>query len=152
MVRPCERRRFVFLSARLRATRRPFAGYKPLPPTIFPAGDPSMVRTILFAFCLLTFCLSRLALADPPGPTQPATPQQVHQAVGRAIGYLQTESAAWLSQRKCAACHHVAMPLWALGEAERQGYAIDRTFVADTAEAALGGPEKMIASKLVSDP
>jgi len=30
------------------------------------------------------------------------------------------------------------MPLWALGEAERQGYAVDQKFVADTAESLLG--------------
>ena len=73
-------------------------------------------------------------------------------SVGRAVGYLQTESAAWLSQRKCAACHHAGMPLWALGEARLQGYAVDRKSLADTIEANLGGPEKLIASRLVPGP
>src|SRR5258708_31909053 len=65
---------------------------------------------------------------------------------------MQTESAAWLNTRKCAACHHVPMVLWSLSEAERQGYAIDKKFVTDTAQATLGSPEKMIASKLFNDP
>src|SRR4029078_2068676 len=69
-----------------------------------------------------------------------------------AIGYLQTESAAWLNTRKCAACHHVPMPLWALGEAERQGYAIDRKFVADTTESLLGSKDKLMASKIFPNP
>jgi hypothetical protein len=82
----------------------------------------------------------------------PATTPQVHQTVDRAIKYLQTESAAWLRTRKCAACHHVPMPLWALGEAERQGYAIDRKFVADTTESLLGSRDKLMASKIFPNP
>jgi hypothetical protein len=111
-----------------------------------------MARTSWLSVLFFGLCLPRLALADEPAPIPPATPQRIHQTVDRAIGYLQTESAAWLSQRKCAACHHVPMPLWALSEAGRQGYAIDRKFVADTTEATLGSPEKMIASRLVSGP
>ena len=95
-----------------------------------------MARTSWFAALLLGICLSRLVMADEPAPVaRPATAQHVQQSVERAIGYLQAESAAWLKQRKCAACHHAAMPLWALNEASRQAYAIDRKFVADTAEA-----------------
>jgi hypothetical protein len=65
---------------------------------------------------------------------------------------MQTESAAWLNTRKCAACHHVPMPLWALSEAERQGYAIDKKFVADTTESLLGSKDKLMASKIFPNP
>src|SRR5213594_1209566 len=82
----------------------------------------------------------------------PATTEQIQQAVDRAIGYLQTESAAWLNTRKCAACHHVPMPLWALSEAERQGYAIDKKFLADTVESLLGSKDKLLASKIFPNP
>src|SRR4051794_37505730 len=101
---------------------------------------------------LLGCLLSGPALADGPVAFPPATPQQVHQAVDRAVGYLRTESAAWLSQRTCAACHHAPLPLWALGEADRQGYAIDRKYVADTIEGALGSADKMIAARLAAGP
>jgi len=111
-----------------------------------------MARTSSFAVFFLGFCLSRLALAGGPALIPVATPHRVQQTVERAIGYLQTESAAWLSQRKCAACHHAAMPLWSLSEAGRQGYAIDRKFVAETTEAILGSREKMMASKILSNP
>src|SRR5881296_792888 len=111
-----------------------------------------MARTSWLVAFSLGLCLSRVALADKSAAIPPATSQQVQQAVQRAVGYLQTESAAWLSQRKCAACHHAPMPLWALGEADRQGYAIDKKFVTDTTEATLGSLEKMIASKLVGGP
>jgi hypothetical protein len=44
------------------------------------------------------------------------------------------------------------MPLWALGEAERQGYAIDKKFVADTAESLLGSRDKLMATKIFPNP
>ncbi len=87
-----------------------------------------------------------------PLPFRPATTEQVQQTVDRAIGYLQTESAAWLNTRKCAACHHVPMPLWALSEAKRQGYTIDEKFVADTTESLLGSKAKLMASKIFPNP
>jgi hypothetical protein len=65
---------------------------------------------------------------------------------------LQTESAAWLKMRKCAACHHVPMPLWALGEAQRQGYAIDRKFLTETTESLLGNRDKLMASRVFPNP
>src|SRR5207302_7790737 len=74
------------------------------------------------------------------------------QAVDRAIGYLQTESAAWLNTRKCAACHHAPMPLLALGEAEQQGYTIDKKYLADTTESLLGSRDKLMASKIFPNP
>jgi hypothetical protein len=111
-----------------------------------------MARTSLLAWLLLGLCLSRPALADEPPPVPRATAQQVQQTVDRAIGYLQTESAAWLKTRKCAACHHVPLPLWALSEAERQGYAIDKKFVEGTMESLLGGRDQLMASRIFPNP
>jgi hypothetical protein len=111
-----------------------------------------MARSFAFAWFLLGLCLSWPALADEPTSIPRATTPQVHQTVDRAIGYLQTESAAWLNTRKCAACHHVPMPLWALSEAERQGYAIDKKFVAETTESLLGSRDKLMASKVFPNP
>ena len=111
-----------------------------------------MARTSSLAWFLLGLCLSRPALAVEPTSIPRATTLQVHQTVDRAIRYLQTESAAWLKTRKCAACHHVPMPLWALSEAERQGYAIDKKFLADTTESLLGSRDKLMASKIFPNP
>ena len=111
-----------------------------------------MTRTSSLAWFLLGLCLSRPALAVEPTSIPRATPQRVHQTVDRAIGYLQTESASWLKTRHCAACHHLPMPLWALGEAERQGYAIDKKFLADTTESLLGSKDKLMASKIFPNP
>ena len=115
-------------------------------------GDLFMARTSLLATLFLGFCSSQPAFAGAPAAIPGATTQQVQQTVERAVGYLRTESAAWLNTRGCAACHHVPMPLWALSEAGRQGYAVDKKFLADTAEATLGSMKKMIASKLINDP
>jgi Prenyltransferase and squalene oxidase repeat len=111
-----------------------------------------MAHRARFAVLFLGLCISRIALADPPPPLPSATPQQVRQSVDRAITWLQTESSTWLTQRKCAACHHAAMPLWALSEAGRMGYHIDQKFVADTFESILGSRRNMIASKIEPDP
>ncbi|HVC97383.1 MAG TPA: hypothetical protein VND64_27120, partial [Pirellulales bacterium] len=87
-----------------------------------------------------------------PAAFPPATTEQIQRTVDRAIGYMQTESAAWLNTRKCAACHHVPMPIWALSEAERQGYAIDKKFLADTTDSLLGSRDKLLSSKIFPNP
>ena len=116
-----------------------------------------MASTFASAVTVLGFVFSAVALAEEPAATtpaaiSPATPEQVHQTVERAIGYLQTESAAWLNTRGCAACHHVPLALWALGEADRQGYPTDKKYVTDTVERLLGSKEKLLASKIFPDP
>src|SRR5712692_3191098 len=123
-----------------------------LPPSIVPQRGLIVARACPFAVFIPAFCLSHLVLAEEPASVPSSTPQQVQQSVERAIGYLQTESAAWLNTRKCAACHHVPMPLWALSEAERQGYAIDKKFVAATTESLLGSRDKLMASKIFPNP
>jgi len=111
-----------------------------------------VARIIWTGVVLSGLFLCHPAVAGEPATVAAATAEQVRTAVGRAAGYLRTESATWLSQRKCAACHHAPMPLWAMEEAGRQGYAVDRKFVADLTEGALGSREKMIASKIIPDP
>jgi hypothetical protein len=115
-----------------------------------------MARTSSFAVVFLGLCLSRLAVADEPtaipAAIPPATNEQIQQTVDRAIPYLQTESGTWLSTRICAACHHAPMPFWALGEADRQGYAIDKKYLADKIESLLGSKDKLLASKIFPNP
>src|SRR5262249_44055102 len=92
------------------------------------------------------------AMADQPAPAPSATPAQVEQTVNRATKYLQSESASWLKIRKCAACHHVPMPLWALSAADRQGYTIDKKYVTELTESLLGSKEKLLATRIFPDP
>ncbi len=44
------------------------------------------------------------------------------------------------------------MPLWALSEADRQGYRIDKKYLADTFESLLGSKDKLLASKIFPNP
>lgn len=115
-----------------------------------------MARISPFILLSLGSCFATPARAEVPGAipavVSPATTEQIQQTVDRAIGYLQTESADWLNTRKCAACHHVPMPLWALGEAQRQGYEIDKKFLVDTTESLLGSRDKLMASKIFPNP
>lgn len=111
-----------------------------------------MPHTSVLTLLLTGLCFAHPAVGAEPEPIPRATPLQVHQAVDRAIGYLQTECAAWLKSRGCAACHHVPMPLWALSEADRRGYTIDKKFVSDTTESLLGSKDKLMASKIFPNP
>ncbi len=111
-----------------------------------------MTRTASLTWLLLGSCLSQPALAAAPPLIPRATTQQVHRSVDRAIEYLQAESADWLKSRKCAACHHVPMPIWALGEADRQGFAIDKKYLADTVESLLGSKDKLLSSRIFPNP
>lgn len=111
-----------------------------------------MARTSGVVALLLMLSLSSFAVADEPASIPPATPQQVQQTIERSIEYLQAECGDWLSERKCAACHHGGMPLWALSEAENQGYAIDKTFLADTIESLLGDKDKLLATRVFPNP
>src|SRR5580704_9133077 len=121
-------------------------------PPIVPSEDRSMPR--LSSLALVTaLCFCPAVFADKPAAApSPATPQQVHQSVERSLKYLQAESTSWLNLRKCAACHHVALPLWSMIEAERQGYSVDKKFVAETVDRTLGSREKMIGSRILPDP
>jgi hypothetical protein len=111
-----------------------------------------MTRTCCFALVVVALCLAPAAFADAPVATANATQPQVEQAIERSVGFLQTESATWLKQRRCAACHHVSMVMWSLSEAQRNGYAVDKTFLADTVEKTLGSEPKMISAGLIYDP
>ena len=111
-----------------------------------------MARIWAMAVIGLAIAITPQAAAEQPPAHPPATEPQVQQAVARAITYVQAESAAWLATRKCTACHHVPLPLWALSEAERNGYAIDKKFVAETIEHSIGSMDKMIAAGLFNDP
>ncbi len=74
--------------------------------------------------------------ADPAAPAEPtalvpaATPEQVTAAIDHGLVYLRDESAKWISEHKCASCHHAPMMVWAYGEAKRRGHKIDEAALA----------------------
>jgi hypothetical protein len=108
--------------------------------------NPSLTSLILVA------CLAGVGGANEPVAVPAANAEQIQQAVDRGIGYLQLESSAWLKTRKCAACHHAPLPLWALSEAGQHGYAIDKTYLTDTIESLLGSREALLSSRVFPNP
>ncbi|NQV88679.1 MAG: hypothetical protein HQ402_04010, partial [Parcubacteria group bacterium] len=111
-----------------------------------------MTHTFSSAASFLGICLSRFVIAGELAAIPSATTEQIHQTVERAIPYLEKESDAWLKSRGCAACHHAGMPFWALSEADRQGYAIDKKYLADKIESLLGSKDKLLASRIFPNP
>src|SRR5262245_6640774 len=111
---------------------------------------------------ILVWTISSNARADESTPSPPATvdlqpsptasPEQLRQTVDRATTYLQSESGTWLSTRKCAACHHAGMPLWALSVADQRGYTIDRQYLAERIEQLLGNEEQLFGSRVFPNP
>lgn len=119
-------------------------------------SDRFMARIPAFLVVSFSLCLATSTRAETPAaapsPFPSATTEQIHETVDRATDYIHTESAAWLNTRKCAACHHAPMVLWALSEAERQGYTIDKKFVTETTESLLGSKEKLLSSRIFPNP
>ena len=101
---------------------------------------------------MLAICLCKFAWAGKVVPQTQIETVKIQHSAERAIGYLQAESGGWVKQGRCAACHHVAMPLWALNEAGSQGYTVDRDFLNHIADVALGSPQKMIAAGIAENP
>jgi hypothetical protein len=46
-------------------------------------------------------------------------------SVERGLRFLQKEAFDWKATRKCAACHHASLMLWAANEARNRGYSVD---------------------------
>ncbi len=111
-----------------------------------------MLRASVLFAAFGGLCVLSPALAGESKSVPRATTPQVQKAVDRGISYVQKESAAWLSTRKCAACHHAPLAIWALAECERRGYAIDKKYLTQTTENILGGKDKLLASRIFPDP
>jgi hypothetical protein len=52
-------------------------------------------------------------------------------AISRAMTFLQQDAVKWRADRGCATCHHGTMTVWALGEAQAQGHAVDGAALAE---------------------
>ncbi len=53
-------------------------------------------------------------------------------AITKAIDFMQKDTVRWRAERQCATCHHGTMTVFALTEARRQGYDIDRPLLDET--------------------
>jgi Squalene-hopene cyclase N-terminal domain len=50
----------------------------------------------------------------------------VRRTITQAIPYVEQNARWWIEEKKCVACHRVAFTTWALSEADKQGFDVDR--------------------------
>ncbi len=90
----------------------------------------------LAALCALAAGGRSARSGEPETPASPAAAtaaQKGRAAAERGLGFLQKDAAAWRKERQCATCHHGTMTVWALAEAQRQGYAVPAGALTETA-------------------
>lgn len=78
----------------------------------------------------VTWTIALLALGADPEPAPP-TAAEVRPAVARGLGFLEKAGQAWLTERKCIACHHGAFMLRGHNEARQRGIPVDETKLAE---------------------
>lgn len=78
-------------------------------------------RWICWAVLLVGLGPVERVLADEKGPT----PDELRTAIERAIPLLEKASAGSADERTCFTCHNQAVPIFALAEAKKRGFAIN---------------------------
>jgi squalene-hopene/tetraprenyl-beta-curcumene cyclase len=61
----------------------------------------------------------------------PQQPSRVDATIDRGLGFLTRDALAWKNQHHCASCHHAALVIWAMREAEQRGHAVDKPVLAE---------------------
>src|SRR5262249_38837474 len=49
----------------------------------------------------------------------------------RGLGFLTKDALAWKNKHNCASCHHAALVIWAMREAQQRGHAVDEPVLAE---------------------
>jgi hypothetical protein len=60
-----------------------------------------------------------------PGPTA------VDAAIARGLAFLRKDALAWKDEHNCVSCHHAALVVWSMREAESRGHAVDAPVLAE---------------------
>ena len=78
------------------------------------------------------------ALCDDTPSATPATAvptaQQARQTVERSLGFLEHDALKWRKEHECATCHHGTLTVWALNEAQHNGYEVKADLLKEMAE------------------
>jgi len=104
-----------------------------------------MTTRTLFA---LTVVSAGLFAAGSAYGDEPAAGAQV--AVHKALTFLASDMRVWRQERRCAACHHGPMYVWAANVARRQGYVVDDFDVAETTKWLVSSDEARIFPKMAA--
>jgi hypothetical protein len=72
-----------------------------------------------------------------------------NEALRKGLAFVETKGLAWLRERKCASCHHVAQMVWAQRDARARGLAIDEKGLAEATEFLLAADNR---ARIVPNP
>jgi len=100
-----------------------------------------MIRSVfILAIFFGHFWAASLAFGEEPAAGAQA-------AVHKALLFLASDMRTWRQERRCAACHHGPMYVWAANVARQQGYAVDDADVAETTQWLVSSDEARIFPK-----
>jgi hypothetical protein len=87
-----------------------------------------------------------------PAAIPAATTEQIQQTVDRAIGYIQTESAAWLKHAQMRRLPSRADAALGAERSRTAGVRDRQEILGDTTESLLGSKDKLLSSKIFPNP
>lgn len=86
------------------------------------------------AICAVTLVFGALLVKARPVAAEDQklpTSDNVRKTIERALVFLKNDALKWRKEHECATCHHGTLTVWALNEAQQQGFAVDAMFLAD---------------------
>ena len=101
-----------------------------------------IVSLAFTALCIAVAGTGAVHADDQPKSDNPVTaaaetspaPRTPRDAVGKALAFLAEDTVKWRKERGCATCHHGTLTVWALSEAQKQGYPVGAEALADTVQ------------------
>jgi hypothetical protein len=57
--------------------------------------------------------------------------RSVDATIDRGLGFLTKDALAWKTQHNCVSCHHAALVIWSMREAQQRGHAVDGPLLAE---------------------
>ena len=58
-------------------------------------------------------------------------PTVVSATIDRGLSFLAKDSLVWKNEHKCVSCHHAALVIWSMSEAQRRGHAVNEPVLAE---------------------
>lgn len=95
----------------------------------------AIIRAMTFTgrHSLMAIGLIPFAIVLTSGPVRPADPT-VHQAVQKAIPFLQHNMQSWFKERQCTSCHHHSLGMVTVTLAREHGFPVDNRKLASLVE------------------
>jgi squalene-hopene/tetraprenyl-beta-curcumene cyclase len=72
-----------------------------------------------------------LPLGAPSAEDPPRNLAEVSATIDRGLAFLARDAMAWKDEHNCVSCHHAALVVWSMREAQLRGHAIDEPVLAE---------------------